>query len=30
MTWITEELDFEYLLLTEDTSFVAINKVGSK
>ena len=28
MKWISEEKDFEYLFLTEDTSFVAINKVG--
>ena len=27
MKWISEEWDFEYLLLAEDNSFVAINKV---
>ena len=27
MKWISEEWDFEYLLLTEDISFVNINKV---
>ena len=30
MKWISQEKDFEYLFLTEDTSFVAINKVGEK
>jgi hypothetical protein len=28
MKWISEEWDFEYLLLTEDISFVNINKVS--
>ena len=30
MKSISQEKDFEYLFLTEDTSFVAINKVGEK
>ena len=30
MSWALEELDFEYLFLTEDSSFVAVDKVGLK